>query len=102
MLWNARKLNNKLHHLNALPLDGELDSAFITETWFKSQLNTSTATLRENGFDISHFNRDDKGGGGIAVIGVVLNFIAQRVIILIHLSVFMPQFQGNYQEKRNA
>ena len=68
MLWNARSLNNKLHHLTTLLLDGELDAAFITETWFKSQLNTSTATLRENGFDISHFNRDDKGGGGVAVI----------------------------------
>ena len=68
MLWNARSLNNKLHHLTTLLLDGELDAAFITETWFKSQLNTSTATLRENGFDISHFIRCDKGGGGVAVI----------------------------------
>ena len=49
-------------------MDEELDIAFITETWFKSQLNNCTATLRENGFSISHFNRDDRGGGGVAVV----------------------------------
>ena len=68
MLWNARSLNNKLHHLTTELLDGELDAAFITETWFKTQLNNCTATLKENGFSISHFHRDNKGGGGVAVI----------------------------------
>ena len=40
----------------------------ITETWFRSQLNNSTATLKENGYSIFHYNRDDKGGGGVALI----------------------------------
>ena len=52
----------------SLLLDDELDIALITETWFKSQVNNCTAILRENGFSIVHFNREDKGGGGVAAI----------------------------------
>ena len=41
---------------------------FITETWFRSQQNYCTATLRENGYSIYHFNRTDRAGGGVAFI----------------------------------
>ena len=68
LLWNARSLNNKLHHLTTLLLEEDLDVVFITETWFKSQKNNCTATLRENGYSIFHFNRTDRGGGGVAFI----------------------------------
>ena len=68
VLWNARSLNNKLHHLTTILNDGELDIAIITETWFRSQANNCTAILRENDYSIFHFNRDDKAGGGVAVI----------------------------------
>ena len=67
-MWNARSLGNKLHHLIALLLDCELDVAAITETWFKTELNNCTATLRENGYSIYHFIREEKGGGGVALI----------------------------------
>ena len=67
-MWNARSLQNKLHHLLTLMIDGELDLAAITETWFKSELNNCTATLRENGYSIFHFHRENKGGGGVALI----------------------------------
>ena len=68
LLWNARSLNNKLHHLTTLLLEEDLDVVFITETWFKSQKNNCTATLREHGYSIFHFNRTDRGGGGVAFI----------------------------------
>ena len=57
-----------MHHLIALLLDCELDVAAITETWFKTELNNCTATLRENGYSIYHFIREEKGGGGVALI----------------------------------
>ena len=68
LLWNARSLNKKLHHLTTLLLEEDLDMVFITETWFKSQQNNCTSTLRENGYSIFHFNRTDRGGGGVAFI----------------------------------
>ena len=49
-------------------MDEELDVAVITETWFKSPLNNGTATLKENGYSIFHYHREDKGGGGVALI----------------------------------
>ena len=68
ILWNARSLNNKLDHLITLLLEENLQIAFITETWFKTQQNISTAILKENGYLIYHFNRESRGGGGIAII----------------------------------
>ena len=68
VLWNARSLNNKLDHLITLLLEENLQIAFITETWFKTQQNISTAILKENGYLIYHFNRESRGGGGIAII----------------------------------
>ena len=73
----------------SLLLDDELDIALITETWFKSQVNNCTAILRENGFSIVHFNREDKGGGGLLLsLGIVLNCIVLNLIALIHLNAF--------------
>ena len=57
-----------MHHLLTLLIDGERDVAAVTETWFKAQLNNCTATLRENGYSIFHFHRENKGGGGVALI----------------------------------
>ena len=61
-------MQNKLHHLVSQLTDGELDIAIVTETWFKTQQNNYTATLKDNGFSIFHFNREEKVGGGVAVI----------------------------------
>ena len=68
MYWNARSLQNKLDHLITLLSEEDLDVAVITETWFKTQQNNCTATLRENGYSIFHLNREEKGGGGVAII----------------------------------
>ena len=40
----------------------------MSETWLKSQNNNVTALLKESGFKISHFNRTDKQGGGVAIV----------------------------------
>ena len=57
-----------MDHLITLLLEESLEIAFITETWFQTQQNYSTATLKENGYFIFHFNRENKGGGGVAII----------------------------------
>ena len=65
LLWNARSLQNKLEDLLALLEDADIDVAAITETWFTSQQNSYTATIRDKGYDICHFNRDSQRGGGL-------------------------------------
>ena len=49
-------------------LDEFMDIALITESWLKSQNNHITYLLKEAGFNISHFNRSTRGGGGVAII----------------------------------
>ena len=68
VLWNAASLNNKLPDFLALLEDEDLDIAAVTETWMSSQQNNITAELRDNGYNIFHFNRDNKRGGGVALI----------------------------------
>ena len=48
--------------------DNNIDFALITESWLKSQKNYITFLLKEAGFNICHFNRDSKAGGGVAII----------------------------------
>ena len=48
--------------------DEDLDIAAITETWMISQHSHITAELRDIGYNIYHFNRDVKKGGGVALI----------------------------------
>ena len=68
LLWNACSLNKKLNDFTSLLEDEDLDVAAITETWMASQLNNVTAELRDKGYNIYHFNRDDRIGGGVALI----------------------------------
>ena len=67
-MWNAQSINNKLHELLALLHDNNIDVCFLTETWLTSQRNYSTASLRECGYDIYHYNRSDQRGGGAAIL----------------------------------
>ena len=68
LLWNARSLQNKIDSFTALLEDADIEVAAVTETWFASQHNNSTAIIRDKGYYISHFNRDDRRGGGVALI----------------------------------
>ena len=52
----------------ALLEDADIDAGAVTESWFASQHNYTTAVIRERGYCISHFNRDDRRGGGVALI----------------------------------
>ena len=40
----------------------------ISETWFDAQTGKFTGMIKEAGFDFVHANRDDKRGGGVAIL----------------------------------
>ena len=68
VLWNACSLQHKLDDFTTLLEDENLDVAAVTETWLTSQHNNTTAQLKEKGYQIHHFNREEKKGGGVALI----------------------------------
>ena len=57
-----------MEDFTALLEDEDLDLAAITETWFSSHHNSVTADLNERGYTINHFVRDQKKGGGVALV----------------------------------
>ena len=63
-ILNAEKLRNMLQVLE----DNEIHIACITETWFDSIKGTFTTAIKEAGFEIVHDAREDKRGGGTAII----------------------------------
>ena len=68
VLWNARSLNNKILDFIALLEDEGIDIAAVTEHWMSSHHNHITAELRERGYNIQHYCREEKDGGGVGVI----------------------------------
>ena len=48
--------------------DENIDIACIQETWFNSETNTITSTLKEAGYNIAHMFRTEKRGTGVAII----------------------------------
>ena len=67
-MWNAQSLNNKINNFIQILQDASIDICFLSETWLTAQNNTVTALLKESGYNIHHFNRADKRGGGVAIV----------------------------------
>ena len=61
---NEEKLNNVLQVFE----DNNIHIGCVTETWFDSQKGKFTATIKEAGYNIFHSHREDKKGGGTAII----------------------------------
>ena len=68
MLYNPRSLQNKFDHFGAVLEDADIDCAAVVESWMPAQRNNITAELRDKGYSIYHFNRDNRKGGGVALI----------------------------------
>ena len=68
MLWNAQSICNKISNLTQVLEDNSIDIGCICETWFQSQKNPITSSLRESGYIINHSNRMGKKGGGVAIL----------------------------------
>ena len=50
--------------------DNDIDIAAISETWLSSLNNYVTGYLRERGYNIHHYHRDAKRGGGVSIISL--------------------------------
>ena len=48
--------------------DKDIDIAAICETWLTDKANTTTAFIKEYGYDIFHDFRNDQRGGGVALL----------------------------------
>ena len=63
-ILNEQKLSNFLQVLE----DQNFQIACITETWFDSQNGKFTAAIKNAGFKLIHSYREDKRGGGTAIM----------------------------------
>ena len=68
LTWNVQSLCNKIHVFLQVLNDENIDIACIQETWFHSETNTITSTLKEAGYNIAHVFRTEKRGTGVAII----------------------------------
>ena len=63
-ILNSEKLDSFLQVLD----DNGIHIACITETWFDSRNGKFTSTIKNAGYDLVHSYRENKRGGGTAVI----------------------------------
>ena len=70
MAWNVWSILNakKLHNMLQVLEDNDVQIGCITETWFDSIKGVFTTTIKEAGYGIVHDVREDKRGGGTAII----------------------------------
>ena len=70
MCWNVWSILNdeKLSNYLQVLEDNNIMIACITETWFDSKEGKFTATIKNAGFEITHAHRENKRGGGVAII----------------------------------
>ena len=68
LVWNPRSLNNKIETFIQYLEDNDIDIAAVSETWLASLNNYITGYLRERGYNIHHYHRDAKKGGGVSII----------------------------------
>ena len=67
-LINARSVGNKIPHILYLILENELDILVITETWLYSSQTALMNAITPEGYTIFSNPRDDRVGGGVAII----------------------------------
>ena len=68
LLFNPRSLNNKVSSVMQLMEDKDIDIAAMCETWLTDSANTTTAVVKNYGYEIFHEFRNDQRGGGVALI----------------------------------
>ena len=68
MVFNIHSLNSRVLELITVLEDKYVDILFLTETWLTSENNPITATLRDSGYSLIHDYREDRSGGGTAVV----------------------------------
>ena len=70
MFWNIWSIINveKLSNVLQIFHDNEIEVACICETWFDAKNGKFTTSIKDAGFEIVHAHREDKRGGGTAII----------------------------------
>ena len=68
MVYNIQSLNKRFNEFITLLEDHNTQLAFVTESWMTDEVNYVTATLKESGFGIIHNYRQNRAGGGTALI----------------------------------
>ena len=70
MCWNVWSMldERKLSNILQIFEDNDIKVACISETWFDSKTGKFTMAIQEAGYEIIHAFREDKRGGGAALI----------------------------------
>ena len=70
LVWNVWSILNEEKLRNVLQIfeDNNIQIGCITETWFDSEKGKFTGIIKEAGYGIKHSYREDKRGGGTAII----------------------------------
>ena len=68
--WNIRSVLNEERLDNVLQFmdDHKIGIACLCETWFDAEKGRFTARIQEAGYEITHAYREDKRGGGAAIL----------------------------------
>ena len=67
LLWNVQSMVNKVDDVISVMIDKEIGLGLFTETWFSTLSNSTTAIIKNYGFDIIHSYRE-KRGAGVAIV----------------------------------
>ena len=70
MCWNVWSILNETKLENFLQIleDKNISFACVTETWFDSKCGVFSRTIKRFGFELHHAFREDKRGGGVAML----------------------------------
>ena len=70
MQWNVWSIMNEEKLSNVLQVfeDNNIQIGCLTETWFDAAKGKFSSTIKEAGYNIKHSHREDKRGGGTAII----------------------------------
>ena len=66
-VWSILSQHKLILFIDFLNENG-IDIACVCETWFYASNGIFTSIIRDAGYDIHHAYREDKSGGGVAII----------------------------------
>ena len=89
MAWNVQSFVNKVDEVIAIMIDNNVKLAFISETWFSSQSNTTTAKIKSAGYNLVHYFRSKRGTG----VGILWHESLEKQIKLSPVSKEYTTFQ---------
>ena len=70
MSWNVWSILNeeKLENFLQILEDNDIGVACITESWFDTKVGLFSQKIKSRGYELHHAYREDKRGGGVAIM----------------------------------